>query len=194
MRGLMFVVGLVVLFVAAGCEGLRFAPGEVQKANAYLHHRTAQMAADTARAEGTSAGLVELTSLSEVQSRAFMADYGLPRELPAAETVDDILNEGSRAIAEGAAVISGERPDGWAVADCVVEAAIGIAGIIGGVWGIRAGQFLRRSRETSLALREVILGNEAFKRAQSESAAAFKESQSHQSATTRRLVSELKTG
>ena len=48
MRRLVVVLVLVVVIGSTGCEGLRFAPGEVQKANAYLHHRTAQMAADAA--------------------------------------------------------------------------------------------------------------------------------------------------
>ncbi len=192
MRRLVVVLVLVVVIGSTGCEGLRFAPGEVQKANAYLHHRTAQMAADAARVEAVSSELVELTALSEVQSRAFMADYGLPKELPAAETVEDVLGDSSVAIAAGATALSAERPDAWSIADGVFEAAIGIAGIIGGAWGIRAAQFLRRSRNTSQALREVILGNEAFKRAHNEAAAAFKNAHGNQSASTRQLVSQVK--
>jgi len=74
-----------------GCESLRFAPGEVQKENAYLHHRTAQMAAAEARNSDATPELARLTSLCELQSRAFLVDYGLPEKLPAAETVEDVL-------------------------------------------------------------------------------------------------------
>jgi len=73
------VTTLVVLCVAAaGCEALRYAPGQEQKQNAWLHNRTALIAAQTAKDEDTSARLQALTGLCEVQSRAFMADYGLP--------------------------------------------------------------------------------------------------------------------
>lgn len=37
--------GCVFLFVA-GCESLRFAPNESQKQNAWLHNRTAAIAAE----------------------------------------------------------------------------------------------------------------------------------------------------
>jgi len=186
------VIVTFALLLTTGCEHLRFAPGEVQKANAYLHHRTAQMAADAARNEAASPELVQLAALSEVQSRAFMADYGLPKELPAADTVADVLAEPTRAVAAQALALSSERPDAWAVADGLLEAAIGVAGLLGGVYGIRAAQFLKRTRQTSQALREVIQGNELFKRAQTDAVPAFKEAHQNQSASTRQLVTELK--
>ncbi|HPD45385.1 MAG TPA: hypothetical protein P5279_00230 [Anaerohalosphaeraceae bacterium] len=191
MRKLCVVITFTLL-LTAGCEHLRFAPGEIQKANAYLHHRTAQMAADAARDESVSPELEQLTALSAIQSRAFMADYGLPKELPAAETVADVLAEPTRAVAAHAITVSAERPDPWAVADGLFEAAIGIAGLIGGAYGIRAVQFLKRTRQTSLALREIIRGNEAFKRAQADAVPAFKHAHQNQSPSTRQLVTELK--
>jgi hypothetical protein len=193
MRGLVGVLAFGVLAAAGGCDSLRFAPGEVQKANAYLHHRTAQMAADAARDEAASTDLVQLTALSEVQSRAFMADYGLPRELPAAERVEDVLAESSRAIAADALAMSAERPDAWAVADGLLEAGLAVAGILGGAWGIRAVQFIKRTREKSQALREIIRGNELFKRTSADAAEAFKAAHKDQSPQTRQIVTELKT-
>jgi len=192
MRGLVGIWGLGVLAAASGCDSLRFAPGEVQKANAYLHHRTAQIAADAARDEAASVDLVQLTTLSEVQSRAFMADYGLPRELPAAERVEDVLAESSRAIAADALTLSAERPDVWAVADGLLEAGLAVAGILGGAWGIRAAQFIKRTREKSQALREIIQGNEIFKRTSADAAEAFKAAHKDQSPQTRQIVTELK--
>lgn len=56
-----------------GCDSLRFAPNEAQKQNAWLHNRTAIVAAETARAEQTSPKLQALTKLGEIQSRAFTA-------------------------------------------------------------------------------------------------------------------------
>ncbi|HDZ39898.1 MAG TPA: hypothetical protein ENH62_16770 [Marinobacter sp.] len=189
-----WMIGLLVMVAVfgGGCESLRFAPGEVQKENAYLHHRTAQMAAAEARREPVSPKLAGLTSLCELQSRAFMADYGLPEELPAAETIEDVLAESSLGIAAAAIVRSSERPDVWDVTDGLLEIGLAVAGIIGGVYGIRASRFFRRAREKSNALREIIEGNELLKQTSSEAAAAFKTAHKAQSPQTRQIVAELK--
>jgi len=88
-----FFTAGVICFLLAGCGGLRFAPNETQKQNAWLHNRTAIVAAETARAEDASETLQALTQLNEVQSRAFSSYYGLPKEFPQAETAADILSE-----------------------------------------------------------------------------------------------------
>ncbi len=191
MRSMISLLVMVLVFMC-GCESLRFAPGEVQKENAYLHHRTAQMAAAEARESEVSAELAGLTSLCELQSRAFMADYGLPGVLPAAETIDDVLTESSRGIAAAALSRSSMRPDVWDVTDGLLEIGIAAAGIIGGAYGIRAGQFLKRTRQKSKALREIIEGNELLKQTSTEAAAAFKTAHKTQSPQTRQLVTELK--
>ena len=82
---------LTLALLSAGCDNLRLAPGEEQKQNAWLHHRTATVAADTARAEQSSPQLQALTQLSAAQSRAFTAYCGLPKECPPAETTEQIL-------------------------------------------------------------------------------------------------------
>ena len=189
-----WMIGLLVMVAVfgGGCDSLRFAPGEVQKENAYLHHRTAQMAAAEARGESVSPALVELTSLCELQSRAFMADYGLPGVLPAAETIDDVLAESSRGIAAAALSRSSQRPDVWDVTGGLLELGIAVAGIIGGAYGIKAGQFLMRAREKSKALREIIEGNELLKQTSTETAAAFKQAHKAQSPQTRELVAKIK--
>ena len=189
-----WMIGLLVMVLVftCGCDSLRFAPGEVQKENAYLHHRTAQMAAAEARESAVSPELSGLTSLCELQSRAFMADYGLPQVLPAAETIDDVLAESSRGIAAAAIVRSSERPDVWDVTDGLLELGIAAAGIIGGAYGIRATRFFKRAREKSKALREIIEGNELLKQTSTEAAAAFKTAHKAQSPQTRQIVAELK--
>ncbi len=189
-----WMIGLLVMVAVftCGCESLRFAPGEVQKENAYLHHRTAQMAAAEAREESVSPELAGLTSLCELQSRAFMADYGLPGVLPAAETIDDVLAESSRGIAAAALSRSSMRPDVWDVTDGLLEIGFAVAGIIGGAYGIRATRFFRRAREKSKALREIIEGNELLKQTSTEAAAAFKTAHKAQSPQTRQIVTELK--
>lgn len=187
-----FVLFVVFAVVVCGCESFRFAPGEVQKANAWLHQRTAEMAADVAKAEDSSTELVELAELSEVQSRAFVADYGLPEVFPDAGTVEDVLGESSRQIAGVALSESAKRPDAWEIADGMIELGIAVAGILGGVYGIRTAQFLMQTKEKSTALREIIQGNEQFKRQNEELATAFKTAHKAQSPQTRQIVSVLK--
>lgn len=182
----------VALVMVCGCDSFRFAPGEVQKANAWLHQRTAEMAADAAKADGGSAELVELAELSEVQSRAFVADYGLPEVFPDAEGIEDVLSESSRQIAGAALSESAKRPDAWEIADGMIELGIAVAGILGGVYGIRTAQFLRKTKEKSTALREIIQGNEQFKGQNEELSKAFKAAHNTQSPQTRQIVSALK--
>jgi len=181
---------LCLLF--AGCDSLRFAPSDVQKQNAWLHNRTAMMAAQTAKAESTSEQLQALTQLSEVQSQAFSNYYGLPEEFPPAETVENILAESNRQLAHAALSESSARPDGWEVADSIMELGIGICALLGGVYGTRAVGFLRQARTKSKALQEIIIGNELFKKQNESSAAAFKQAHRNQSPQTCSLVAQIK--
>jgi hypothetical protein len=198
MKRVCFVVifGIFAICVC-GCDSLRFAPSEVQKSNAWVHNRTAWLAVDRAKSDAAggsvSGELVALASLSERQSRAFVADYGMPRELPDADTIDDVLSPANTALAEQAYVISTERPDTWAVVDAVIETGIALAGVLGGVWGIKASRFLRDARDRARALREIIEGNELFKRENAAVAAAFKTAHANQSPMTRQIVTAIKT-
>lgn len=148
----------------AGCDSLRFAPGEVQKQNAWLHNHTAIVTAETARAENASEKLQALTQLGEVQSRAFASYYGLPKEFPQAETAEDILAESNWQLAQTASQAGAQRPDTWEVADSMIEVGIGICALLGGVYGTRAARFLRETKAKSQALKEIIAGNELFKK------------------------------
>ena len=186
------MVLVVAVMLLAGCDGLRFAPGESQKQNAWLHERVARMAAETARAEETSGELQGLTKLCEVQSRAFTADYGLPDEFPAADTAGAILAESNQQLAGLALVEARERPDAWDVADGAIELGVGVAALFGGVYGVRAARFLKEARTRSKALREIITGNELFKREHADSAQAFKAAHKAQSPQTRQLVTQMK--
>jgi hypothetical protein len=176
----------------AGCDSLRLAPSEAQKQNAWLHNRTTIVAAETARAEQTSPKLQALTQLGEVQSRAFTAYCGLPKEFPPAETADDILAESSFQLAGTALQSSGERPDAWQVADSMLELGIGICALLGGVYGTRAVRFLSDARGKSQALKEIIAGNELFKKQNASVTAAFKQAHQNQSPQTRQLVAQMK--
>ena len=179
-------------FLLVGCESLRFAPGELQKQNAWLHNRTVIVTAETARSEEASEKLRALTGLSELQSRAFVSFYGLPKEFPLAETAEDILSGSNRQLARGALAESADRPDAWQLADSVFELAIGISALLGGVYGTRAVRFLKAARSNSQALQEIIAGNEFFKKQNESYASAFKRAHKDQSPATRQIVAEVK--
>ena len=187
---LMVVVALMAC--GAGCDSLRLAPSEQQKQNAWLHNRTAAVAAETAKAEQSSQELQALTQLSELQSRAFTSYCGLPKEYPQAETTTQILGESNWQLANAAVTESTQRPDPWQVADSVLEFGIGISALLGGVFGTRAVRFLRDARAKSQALKEIVEGNELFKKQQPSQAKAFKSAQQNQSPETRQLVAALK--
>jgi hypothetical protein len=183
----------VPLLLTAGCDSLRFAPGQTQKQNAWLHNRTAAVAAETARAEQTSQELQALTKLSELQSRSFTSYCGLPKEYPQAETADQILAESNWQTANASLAQSAERPDPWQVADSALDIGIGVCALFGGVLGTRAVRFLQEARAKSQALKEIIQGNERFKTQNAEQVAAFKAAQQNQSPATRQLVTAIKS-
>lgn len=185
---------VIALFLTAGCDSLRLAPSEQQKQNAWLHNRTTAVAAETARGEQTSPELQSLTKMSELQSRAFTSYCGLPKEYPQAETTEDILAQSNWTLAETAQAESVERPDPWQVADSVLEIGIGISALLGGVYGTRAVRFLKDARSKSQALKEIVTGNELFKKQNEPQAQAFKAAQANQSPETRQLVTALKQG
>ncbi len=187
-------ISAYMCLLLAGCGSLRFAPTEAQKQNAWLHNRTAIITAETARAEeDTSPKLQALTQLGEVQSRAFSAYCGLPKEFPPAETAEDILSESNWQLAGTALQQSAERPDAWQVADSMLEMGIGICALLGGVYGTRAVRFLKDARGKSNALHEIISGNEQFKKQNQTQVAAFKQAHQNQSPQTRQLVATMKT-
>ncbi len=187
-----FVVLFLSCFLFAGCESLRFAPTEVQKQNAWLHNRTTAITAEAARIENTSEKLRSLTHLSELQSRAISAYYGLPKEFLPAETAEDILTQSNFTLAGTVLQQSTNRPDLWQIADSGLELAIGICALAGGVYGTKALWFLKAARAKSNALREIIAANELFKRQNSDAAAAFKQAHVSQSPQTRQIVAEVK--
>jgi hypothetical protein len=183
---------LATLFFGCGCENFRFLATEAQKQNAWLHLRTTQLTAEQAADETASQTLQDLAAMSAQQSQAFVADCGLPSQVPAAASADQILASAG-AVAQQAQADGARRIDPWSAADGLFELGIGLAGLIGGAYGLKAAAFFRQAREKAQALQEIIHGNELFKQVHTESAEAFKEAQENQSPATRRLVTELKT-
>lgn len=187
------LISIVVIVFATGCESLRLPASESQKQNAFVHVRTAQLAADEAINESASEKLQGLAALSFQQSRAFLADTGLPDELPQAADIDEILADSSFALAQQAALDAGRRLDPWDAADGLLEAALAIAGIIGGAWGLKAAGAVRILRQKSQALREVVEGNEIFQHIHAGYKDAFRASHKQtQSSQTRKIVSQIK--
>jgi hypothetical protein len=190
--GLLYLLTCALVLFVCGCETLRFAPSEVQKKNAWLHNRTAQVTAETAKEEDSSEKLQALTKLNELQSRAFVTYCGLPKEFPQAETAEDILRDTNVQLARTALVEAADRPDTWQIADSALELAIGISALLGGVYGTRAVRFLNDARTKSQALKEIIVGNELFKKQNESSVSAFKDAQRNQSPQTRQIVTQMK--
>jgi hypothetical protein len=190
-KAVVFIFACICLLLT-GCDSLRFAPTEAQKQNAWLHNRTAIVTAETARAEDTSPKLQALTQLGEVQSRAFSTYCGLPKEFPPAENAEDILAESNFQLSSTALQESAERPDPWQVADSMLEMGIGICALLGGVYGTRAVRVLKDARRKSDALKEIIAGNEQFKKQNQTQAVAFKQAHQNQSPQTRQLVAAMK--
>jgi hypothetical protein len=188
-----WVIFLGFSLLSAGCGSLRFAPSEEQKQNAWLHGRTTAAAAETAKAENTSQQLQALTKLGQLQSRAFTSYYGPPKELPQAETAEEILAESNWQTARTALEESTDRPDPWQAADSLLELGIGVCALLGGVYGTRAVAFLRNTKAKSQALQEIIAGNELFKKQNTRQAAAFKQAHQSQSSLTRQIVAEIKS-
>ena len=188
------LVGCIfICLLSSGCDSLRFAPTEAQKQNAWLHNRTTTIAADTAKTENASEPLQALTQLSELQSLAFSSYFGLPKEFPRSETVEDVLAESNFQLAHTALQQGTERPNAWEVADSMLELGIGICALLGGVYGTRAVGFLRQAKTKSKALKEIITGNEFFKKQNESYTSAFKHAHQNQSAPTRQIVAEIKT-
>lgn len=177
---------------SAGCESLRIAPTQAQKQNAWLHNQTAWLAANIAKSEDASDKLKGLTELSAVQSRAFVRYYGIPKQLPSAYTAEEILEQSNWQLAKTAASDATQRPDVWKLADNTIELAIGIAALLGGIYGTRAAAFLKQARNKSKALHEVIQGNELFKNQNVEAVDAFKIAHKNQSTQTKQLITKMK--
>ncbi len=192
-KGIVGATWFVMLAMSvAGCDGLRLAPSETQKQNAWLHNRTAAVAAQTAKAEDTSQELQALTQLSELQSRSFSSYCGLPKEYPQAETAEQILDESNWETANTALAESAARPDPWEVADSAMDIGIGVCALFGGVLGTRAVRFLQQARVQAKALKEIIQGNERFKKQNTDQVATFKTAQEDQSPETRQIVTAMK--
>lgn len=187
--------GVVGVMLLAGCGELRYGATEAMKANAWVHAQVCAAASQTASEEGVSATLCELTGLAQKQSEAFVLDYGLPKQQSGDQGQAQgpaPTNEELELLAQAASADAAKRPDAWALADGALDLGIALAGLLGGVYGVRAAQFLQQAREKSKAVKEIVAGNELFKQLYPEQAQRFKEAQKKQSPSTKQLVTQLK--
>ena len=67
-----------------------------------------------------------------------------------------------------------------------------LCGLAGGIYGARAVRFFKQAKVKSQALKEIIQGNELFKKQNADSSQAFKDAQKGQSTETRQIVTEMK--
>jgi hypothetical protein len=185
------VLAAIVLSIS-GCDALRLAPSEAQKQNATLHHRTTATVATRAKQEKTSPLLQTLADRSVQQSEAMAAYFGRPKETPLARSVADLLSDENASLTDQARADALQRPDPWQLTDDLLEIALALAGLTGGVFGARLINFLRQARQRSRALREIIQGNQVFKQRHPNYSDAFKMAHNVQSNDTRKIVSELK--
>ena len=108
------------------------------------------------------------------------------------KSAEEILAESNLKLVQTATSESAQRPDAFEVADNIFELAIGISALLGGIYGTRAVSFLKQARKKSEALREIIEGNELFKKQNRAYNDAFKEAHKSQSPQTRQLVVQIK--
>jgi len=183
MNPLLPIACALLLFSSSGCQDpIRFAPSEAQKQVAELTYSlAAKIAAEGADPQSAAARRVE------AGARASVAYMGRPAAPPDIADFDTVVAQ--------AASDAALRPDPWSVADHLLELGIGIAGLVGGAYGIKAASYLRMAKEKSAALKEIVQGNELFLgEVTPKEVDKFKAAQAAQSPATRRIVTEVKAG
>ncbi len=188
----LFLPVVMLLAFATGCANMDFGHSQGQKQNAWIHYRTTALAAEKARAENSSDNLQQLTSLSNFQSNAFLADYGLPSKMQPIDTVENALSQTTWNIAQNAIDESENKLTPWDVADNILELSIAVAGLFGGAYGIKLVGYLKNARYKSKALQEIIYGNELLKNQNKSMATAFKTVHQNQSPQTKQVVAQVK--
>ena len=72
-----------------------------------------------------------------------------------------------------------------------LELGLGLAGLIGGAYGVRVVRTIKQLRDKSQALKEIVSGNEYLRQQHPEMKTFFKEAHQHQSVGTRAIVAEM---
>lgn len=175
------LMGVGLMF--CGCDALRLAPSEAIRQNCVLQQRTAAALVLRGQQEKVSPVMQGLAQRAVMQSEAVLAYTGFPQTMP-----DERESEAIAAVAlsEGA-----QRPDVWALTDSALELGLGLAGLIGGAYGVRVVRTIKQLRDKSQALKEIVSGNELLRQQHPEMKTFFKEAHQHQSVVTRAIVAEI---
>ncbi len=179
---------MILGMTLAGCGSVRLEPGQVQKQNAYLHYRTNLALEQLARQADDVPELIDLAGESVLQSMAILNDYGMPKVLPASDSIEQILSDENKKLTAMANEMSLGNGGALKIADEMLGLGIAIMGIFGGAIGGRIVNVLRTVKDKNNALQEIIKGNEIFKKQNPASIEAFKQAQQYQSPATREIV------
>lgn len=181
MRNFVFF-SVICAALLSGCNSLRFSPSEPIKQTAEL---TNDLATKIDR-EGTDPG--SSASKQLVRGTQVALSYIGRSDQPAdPDDFETIVSQGQ---------IDAElRPDVWQVADAALELGIGVAGLFGGIGGIKLAGYFQKAKEKSKALQEVVKGNELFKKTVDQGIRkqfADAQNQTQSTNSTKRIVSEIK--
>ncbi|MFI4910039.1 MAG: hypothetical protein ACIAQZ_00080 [Sedimentisphaeraceae bacterium JB056] len=186
-----FMMILMLSVLLGGCSVFKTAPDASQKTNAYLLSKTIGKVSDAACEKEGSEEICQLARLADKQTDAVLEYYGVTKdetELAAGQLLDARVREISQTAYENA---SASNTATGSVNE-LLDIAIGICGLCGGAFGIKAVSFLNNAKNKAVALEEIICGNEKFKAEYPKYSELFKQSQSGQSKTTKELVTNIK--
>jgi hypothetical protein len=144
---------IAISIFSGGCSTLRFAPSEAQKQIAFDTFSVAQAVNTT----GATAGAAETKKL--VSGTAASLTYtGMPSD-PVIADYDATLQTANTDGAKRPTLDDAAKTfDGW------LSLGIGIAGLFGGGAGLKIAAALKTAKDKAAALKEVVQGNEEFKR------------------------------
>jgi len=184
---------LIAFLWVAGCETLRFAPSESQKLAAFQSHLLAQQIADNGTRPDSPAAKQLVAGTA-----AALAYTGVPSKLSTAD-LDAVIKRAQHDAAKRPAA-----EEVWDTVDGVISLGIAVAGLVGGAYGIKGVEYLRKAKVKSKALREIVKGNELFKRKiltgldgpvkpQVLEAFATAQNESQSGIETKQIVTEMKS-
>lgn len=186
------ILGVIVLllvfgFCLSGCEealGLRLSPTEAQKQSSELTYALA-LKVDKEGTDPESPASKKLVS----GTAASLSYTGRPKEVPNPDDFETITSI--------AADDAEKRPDLGKSMDSALEIGLAIAGLFGGVGGVKVSQVLIKAHQKAKAFNEVVVNNDLFKKlADSDTTrdviTLFKDANVSQTPTTQKLVAEAR--
>jgi hypothetical protein len=185
------IILTIIILVCGGCSAVKRAPDASQKLNALLLNKTTSAAAEIAKEQNADQSLSRLIELASMQSEAVLEYYGKGDE-DFDISVEQLLGEEVEAVSKIAYENAAASNQPARAVNDIIEIAIGVCGLIGGAFGVKAAAFLNAAKTKTTALEEIICGNEKFKNTYPQYSKYFKKSQDDQSQSTRELVTKIK--